>query len=254
MSFKESNSEPFQNQHSRENTIADLELAQQLELFLQEKIRKLEVRAAEQPDKKRFIIDQIAASREIWFKGREELLAAILAKIEAINYESDAQFEEDVVAELANIIGKFIESLDLPVEEVQRRFRIIRIEQAGDIQLDSNGVLSCSRYDDIAEIHIKEGLTPDLWKEAMSNILKILQGDESIKIIKMTSWIVAKKPALFRRLGFIVNEITDEKELAEIRANFDEGMKSHFNDPIGEARMSRDEFLNSKMARRIGKS
>ncbi|HEY4498862.1 MAG TPA: hypothetical protein VJH94_02240 [Candidatus Paceibacterota bacterium] len=225
-----------------EAEIVHEEMERQAGSFFQRKINELMQSAAEESDKKRFVIDQIAASREKWFQDREEILETILAKIEALPYDTDAEFEADVARELTDTVVTYMSNSGISLEEAQRKFRIMMTEQDGYIPLDRNGVTNCSRYEDIAEIHITKGLTPGIWKEAMGKFAQIVQNDESIKTIKMKSWIVAEKLPFFRKLGFIANEITDEEELEKIRENL-EGMEENRDKPIGEAYMTRKDFL-----------
>jgi hypothetical protein len=252
MSIEDLNLTTSKDKPSHSIETANEEFEHKLESFLQGEIKKLLQRAVGQPDKKRFVIDQIAKSREVFFQESEDLLDAILAKIETINYDTDVEFEKKVAKELTSVVVTYMASHNISPEKAQINFRIARIENDGDIILDKDGVTYCSRYDDVAEVHITKGLTAPIWTEAISSLLKIVQDDESIKTIKMTSWVVAEKLEFFRKLGFDANLIMDEKELAIIRSHFDEGMRDHFNDPVGEALMSRDKFLNSKILKRIG--
>jgi hypothetical protein len=222
---------------------ANESLKQQMMSFLHGKIEGLLQEAADQPDKKRFVIDKFTASGKTWFKDREELLNSIIAKIEAIQYDNDAQFEKDVVSELTNSILEYIRVSGYSTEEVFRNFRILRNEQNEEAPLDKNAITYSSRYENVVEVHITKGLTPDLFKEMMSNLLQTVQENEEIEIIRMKSWVVANKLNFFRKLGFDANEITDEKELKIIRENLDESMRDKANVPWAEAHMSRDEFL-----------
>jgi ferritin len=221
-----------------------------MESFLQRKINRLIQQATEQPDKKRFVINQLAEARETWFQENEDLLAIILAKTEEVRYENDAQFEKDVVKVLMKIIMEHIAGKT--EEEVLKNFRILAIKLDNEIPLDANGVTSCSRYDDVAEVHITKGLTPSTWTEALAHLLKIVEEDKNIETIRMVSWFVAKKLSDFKKLGFTVSEIGEE-EMAIIRAHLDESMKDKANVPWARAEMSRDEFLNSKIIKRISR-
>jgi hypothetical protein len=242
---------PEQVQPLRGPDTIEKQLEQQLESFIVQKIKELLQRAGQNPDKKRFMIDQIAASRATWFRGNDILLDTILQRIEAIPYSTDDQFEAAITRELNDVIHAHVERVKLTPGEMKRNFRLIKIEQDGNVALDKDGVTYCSQYDDVVEIHIAEGLTPDKWKEAASNLVTILRKDNTIKIIKMKSWVVADKLPYFRRLGFNANVITDKDELAQIRAHFDEGMGDNRHKPIGEAYMTREEFLKSGIVKRI---
>lgn len=216
----------------------------QFRFFLQDRIHKIIENTESGSDKKQFLIDQIKASRETWFKDRGDLLEEILSKIQTIDYDTNANFEENVVNEILRILISYITKAGVSFEEVGRRFRIMRIEQSGDIPLDTQGVVSCSKYDDVAEIHISKGLTMAILQEVIFKFLKILRDDVNIKNIKMTSWVVGKHKRLFEKFGFAPKEITDETELAEIRTNLvGEDMDENIDKPIWEIQMTREEFL-----------
>ena len=210
--------------------------------------------ATEQPDKKSFLIEKILASKNIFFQEREDLLNLILAKIEKINYDSDPEFEKNVARELAGVITAYLADHNISPEQAKVNFRLARMRQNEEIPLDEEGVTYCSRYDDVVEIHIVKGLTTDKWKEALSNLLKIIQNDNGIKIIKMVSWVVAEKLDYFRKLGFTTNLITDEKDLSAIGADISESMKDKTDVPWAEALMTREEFFDSKILKRLTKN
>lgn len=237
---------------SKTNNNIEKEKIDQLKSFLRTKIGRLLQQVAEKPHRKQFVIDQIATWGEKRLQKRKDLLDAILAKVETIDYNTDAEFEKDVVRELTNIIIAYLANHNISWEEAKINFRIGDIEEGGDVSLDKNGVTYCSKYDDVIEVHITEGLTPTIWTEALSNLLKIVQDDESTKTIRMVSWFVAEKLSDFKKLGFTVSEITEE-EMAIIRAHLDESMRDKANVPWAEAHMTREEFLNSKIIKRIGR-
>ena len=251
MSFEYDKNRFFEPQISHENEVVYGEFEQQMESFIQSEINRFLQQATEQPNKKSFLIEKILASENIFFKEREDLLNLILAKIEEINYDSDSEFEKNVARELAGVITAYLADHNISPEQAKVNFRLARMRQNEETPLDEEGVTYCSRYDDVVEIHIVKGLTTDKWKEALSNLLKIIQDDDGIKIIKMVSWVVAEKLDYFRKLGFTSNIITDEKELAIIRENTSESMRDKADVPWGEAQMTREEFFDSKILKRI---
>ena len=224
----------------------------EVEDFFRTKVGEVMRRAAGQPDKKRFIIDEIAASKEKWFQGREELFENIVEKVEALQYATDAEFEEKLAKELTDTVEESIKAAGLSMEEVRRKFRLMRIEQDGHTPLDKRGVLYCSKHEGTVELHITEGLTPGVWKEAMAKFLHYVEADESIRVIKMKSWVVAEKVPFFENKGFtvqVLDEERDKEELQRIRENLDEGMEENRGKPIAEARMSREKFLERQWAK-----
>lgn len=241
MSFKDPRPKAPQDAHSNAEATNE-SLKQQMESFLRGKIEELLREAVEEPDKKRFVIDKLLAARETpLFKNRGELLESLAERVGAIHY-NDAKFANDVVRELSDVFLEYINK-GHSVEELLRDFRITQNEQNDETPLDKNAVTCCSRYENVVEIHITKGLTPDLFKEMISNLLQIVRENGEIEIIRMRSWVVAEKLNYFRKLGFDASEITDGKELEIIRANLDESMRDKANVPWGEAHMSRDEFL-----------
>ena len=228
----------------------DKEQLQEMESSIRSMVHQLLERAAEEPDKKRFVIEQITTYGKVLFKGKEQLLDMILKKIGTVHYENDTEFGRKVAEESTKTIVEFSASSDLSLKELAEYFRVKRIEQNGDIPLDRRGVLYTSRYKDIIELHINKGLTGDTWKEALSKLVTILQADTSIQVLKMRSPVVAEDLERFRRLGFAAHLITDEKELAIIRSHFSEGVKNREGN-VGEATIGRDEFLNSEVIKRI---
>ncbi|MEI6660125.1 MAG: hypothetical protein WCK91_01735 [bacterium] len=252
MKFKDLDIKPLENR-SETNPETEAEIVRQLKPFFESKIKEILLNVPENTDRKQFIIKQITASREVWFTGMEDLLDIILAKIESTPYTTDSEFEVNITHEVVNIFAKYMTVHNISLEEARRKFRLTTIEQNKDIPLDKDGITYCSLYEDIAEVHITKGLIATTWTEAVSNLLEIVSRDEKIKFIKMKSWVVADKLSFFRGLGFNVNIITDEKELAIIQANLDESMREKADAPWAEATMSREDFLNSKIVKRISK-
>jgi hypothetical protein len=77
--------------------------------------------------------------------------------------------------------------------------------------------------------------------------MKNVQNDKSIKTIQMTSPLVLNFKDHLIKYGFVVNEIVDPEVLQEIWAELPKNLQGK---PIGEATMSRDEFLNSEILKR----
>ena len=252
MKFGDPKPTTSENLSSHDIETLDREAPLQLDPFLRAKINKLLQLGTEQTDKKQFIIDQIEIYRETTFQERGDLLDTILAKIEETNYDTDAEFEKNIAGKLTQVIVAYLKSHNISWKKAKINFRIGEIERDGDIPLDKDGVTYCSRYDDVVEVHITEGLTPTIWTEALSNLLKIIQDDQDIKTIRMASWFVAEKLSDFKKLGFTVSEITEE-EMVIIRAHLDESMRDKANVPWAKAEMTREEFLNSKILKRISR-
>jgi hypothetical protein len=227
------------------------EIEREFENFVKSKIAKLVRGAAESSNKRQVVAGHLAAARKTWFEGREEILDVILVKINSIDYATDEELEENIAKIIASEILKRVKNSGISYKEVQQIFRILKIKIEGDIPLDKDRITSCSRYDNTIEIHITSGLTPEIFKEIFLNLLKIIEDDESIERVEMSSWFVFKQSERFKKMGFIVSEIV-EPELSTIRETFEEnGMKERINDPIAKAVMTRGEFLNSEIIQKL---
>lgn len=240
MKFGNPKQEIPQNQPLSDVEATNVEATQKAENFVRPQIHQLLERAAEEPDKKLFAVDQIATFGKRVFQGHEDILESALTKITATPFTTDEELEETLVRELASAVVAFVTSSGFSEQEAKIYFRSIMQESMGFTQLDKGGVFSFSRFEDKVDLHITEGFTPQLFQGAMFTLAQIVQGDESIKTIKMTSWVVAKYLRVIRKYGFTVDDPLSEIELAEIRVDLPPEMRDK---PIAEAHMTRDEFL-----------
>lgn len=229
-----------QNQPLSDIEAVSLEARKKAENFLRPQIQKLLEVASEQSDKKRFVVEQIDTFGRKMFKGKENILNEALAKIEVASYTTDKEFEEILVRELASAILTFVESSGFSEQDAKIYFRRFAEERDGNTPLDSNGILSYSRFEEKIDLHITDGFTIPLFQEDMSKLAKIVRGDESIKTIKMTSWVVAKHPNAVKKFGFTLGEPLSEAVLVEIRSQLPPEMRDK---PIAEASMTREDFL-----------
>lgn len=240
MDFENNKQAVPQNQPISNIEVANRETAQKVENFVRLQIHELFERTLKEPNKKRFIVDQITTLGRKVFQGKERLLDAALAKIEATPYTTDEEFEENTVKELTNAVVAFVVSSGFSEQEARTYFRSVMQEGDEVIPLDKDKVFSYSRFQDNIDLHITKGFTPQLFLGAMLALAPVVQGDESIKTVKMTSWIVAKHPKVIRRYGFTVNDALDEGELVEIRSHLSSEIRDK---PIAEAYMTRQDFL-----------
>lgn len=243
MKFEDAKQGKAQDQPRREMEGIEQQIAQEAERFIQPRIHELLQRAAEEPDKKRFVADQIALYGKTFFQGKEHLLDAILTKIDATDYDANEEFEKEIVMGLTNAIVEFVATSGFSLEEARQYFRSIIQEQQNFIPLDKNGILSYSRFNDKIDLHITKGLARGVLQEAISALAHIVQNDEGIKTIEMTSWIVAAHPNLMKKYGFTVNETLDEKEIEEIKTEQTDLPAEIRDKPIAKAYISRDKFL-----------
>lgn len=243
MRFEDAKQEKAHDQPRRETDGVEKEIARQAERFIQPRIHELLQRAAEEPDKKRFVTDQIASYGKTFFRGKEYLLDAALVKIDAAHFNTNEGFEETVVRELTSAIVEFVAISGFSLEEASQYFRSITQEQQNFIPLDKDGVLSYSKFNDKVDLHITKGLTRRALREAISALAQIVQNDEGIKTIVMTSWVVAAHPDLMKKYGFTVNETMDEKEIKEMQTEQADLPAEMRRKPIAEAHITRDKFL-----------
>lgn len=240
MNFKDNEQGVPQAQAINNIEVANRETAQKVENFVRLQIHELLERALKEANKKRFVVDQITTFGRKVFQDKEHLLDAALAKIEATPYTTDEVFKENLVRELTSATVAFVVSSGFSEQEAKTYFRSVMREGDDVIPLDKDGIFSYSRFEDKIDLHITKGFTPQSFLGAMFALARVVQGDESIKIIKMTSWIVAKHPKVIRKYGFTVNDALDEIELLEIRSHLSPEMRSK---PIAEAYMTRQNFL-----------
>src|SRR3989344_3532808 len=175
-----------------------------------------------------------------FFKDHGNILDSALLKINTIPYATDEEFEDNLVKELSVAFLAFITISGFSEKEARVYYRRFMEEKKGYIPLDSDSVLTYSRFEDTIDLHITDGFTLELFQEDMSNLAKIIQSDGDIKTIVMSSWIVAKYPKSIKRSGFTIDEPLSETALAEIRSNLPPEMR---NKPWAQAHMTREDFL-----------
>ena len=231
---------PLPSEPSRDIENANEKARQKVENFVRTRVSALLEHATKESDKKHFAINQITTLGRRIFRDRENLLDTALEKIEAGSYATDQELEEALVRELTGAVLLFLTESGFSEQEAKIYFRSIMQESLGFTPLDKDGVLSFSRYEDKIDLHITEGFTIEIFQRDMSNLAQIVINDESIKTIKMTSWVVAKYPNAVRRFGFTIAESLSESVLEEIRANLPPEMRDK---PIAEAYMTREEFI-----------
>lgn len=211
-------------------------------IFLQPRIHELLQRAEAEnkQDKKHFVMDSIALYEKTFFQGKKHLFNDVIKNIDATHYDNDADLEKDIIEQLINAIFEFAISSGFSLKELRQYFNDATSRQSDFIPLDKNNVLSYSRFNDIIEVHITKGFTMQIWKNAVSELTRIIKNDQSIKTVEMTSWVVAKHPNIMKKFGFTVDEKMDEKEEAEIRKNLPVELR---NKPLAKAHISREKFL-----------
>ncbi|GEM_PF-6171510 len=230
-----------QNQSRRGIEGVEGRLIHEAQHFVRSQIHELLQRAVNEPDKKRFVVDHIAQSGRKYFPGKENLLDGALAKIDATSNDTDEEFEENIVKEMMNAIATFVASSGFSPEEARQHFQRTQQEQDSSITtLDKDGVIYCTRFEDTIDLHITSGLKSHTLQEAFSALAQIVQNDESIGAIEMTSWVVAKYRNAMRKYHFPVTEILDQKVLADIRADLSTDMRDK---PIAKVHFTRDDFF-----------
>ena len=229
-----------QNQPLRDIETVNVETRQKAESFVRPRIHRLLESATEALDKKSFAVDQIATFGKRIFQGQEHILESALLKINATPYTTDEEFEETLVMELTNAVLALIINSDFSEKEAKIYFRNIMAEKDENTILDSDGVISYSRFEEKIDLHITSGFTIPLFQEDMSKLAQVIRSDESIQTIKMTSWVVVKYKNAVRRFGFTLDEPLSEAVLAEIRSQLPPEMATK---PIAEAHMTREDFL-----------
>lgn len=243
MSIEDGKQAMPQNQPHRDIKGVEEGLIHEAQHFVRSQIHELLQRAVNEPDKKHFVLEQIASHGRKYFPRKEHLLDAALAKIDATPYDTDGQFEENVVREMTNTIVTFVASSGFSTEETRQHFRRIQQEQDNSITtLDKDGVIYCTRFEDKIDLHITKGLKIHTLQEAFSALAQIVQSDESIRAIEMTSWVVAKYRNAMRKYHFPVTEILDQKVLADIRADLPAEMRDK---PIAKVSFTRNEFFET---------
>ena len=135
-----------------------------------------------------------------------------------------------------------------PIQRMKVSVRRLGEKLNNDMPLDKNSVMYSSRWQDKIEIHMHEMPTPEVLREALFTLAQIIKNDDSVKTVQMTSPAVLKLRSGLEKLGFIIREITDEVVLKEIRAGFSKEMQK---EPVGETEMSKEEFLNLRIIKKI---
>lgn len=103
--------------------------------------------------------------------------------------------------------------------------------------IEINRMLAYDRREDSIILHVAPSKTLSLseklrfLRDGFEKIADLLISDSSIQHIRGSSWIVAKHPSLFRRMGF---QIQDPQAV----------QKSKDGQPYKKASMNRDDFLN----------
>src|SRR3989344_1915810 len=240
MNFEDPKLKILPNQPPKGIEAVNEEMRQKAEDFVRPLVQELSQQSTEEPDKKLFAVEQIATFGKRVFQGHEDVLDAVLTKINAIPFTSDEEFEEILVRELGGALLAFVASSGFSEQEAKIYFRRFREEREGNTPLDTDLVLSYSRFEEKIDLHITYGFTIPLFKECMSKLAEIVRSDESIKTIKMTSWVVAKYKNAVKRFGFTIDEPLSEAVLAEIRPQLPAEMRDK---PIAEAHTTREDFL-----------
>ncbi len=101
-----------------------------------------------------------------------------------------------------------------------------------------NRLLSYGKYKSTIHIHAPAGETVSgklgLYREGMAKLAEIVNNDPDVQTITATSYLVAEHPGLFTRMGFKVEDISDELR----ERNFKGETRK-----IKKAWISREEFL-----------
>lgn len=240
MNFEDTIPKIPQNQPMSDIEAVSVEARQKAESFIRSGIHPLLESAKEEPDKKRFIIDKITPFGRRVFEGKEDIFNSALEKIEAIPYITDEELEEILVKELGNAVLEFSIRSGFSEHEAKIYFRRFSEERDEKTPLDTDWVLSYTRYEEKIDLHITEGFTIQLFQEDMSRLAEVVRADESIKTIKMTSWVVEKHKNAIRKLGFTIGEPLSEAVQAEMRVDLPPEMRDK---PRAEAYMTREDFL-----------
>ena len=240
MNFGNKEQEIPQNQLHPKAEENSAEARGKIEASIRPRIHEFLQSVVEKPNKKRFILNEISAFGKEFFKDHGNILDSALLKINTIPYATDEEFEDNLVKELSVALLAFITISGFSEKEARVYYRRFMEEKKGYIPLDSDSVLTYSRFEDTIDLHITDGFTLELFQEDMSNLAKIIQSDGSIKTIVMSSWIVAKYPKSIKRSGFTIDEPLSETALAEIRSNLPPEMR---NKPWAQAHMTREDFL-----------
>jgi len=102
-----------------------------------------------------------------------------------------------------------------------------------------NRLLSYGKYKSIIHIHAPAGKTVDnkseLYRKGMKKLADIVKNDPEVKEITATSNLVAEHQRLFKKIGFKIEDVTDEFK----REHFPREKRE-----IKKASISREDFLN----------
>jgi len=170
------------------------------------------------------------------YKGREERLSAVMAELKGREYKS----EEDLITTVAAKMYKFGKTNFTP-RELEANIREYMLNGKEHI---INDMLLYEVYKDALYLHVfpvstlSTGEKIKLLRDGFKQLASQLKTDEQLKGVKTingVSWIIAKNPGLFEKLGFTYDgEITEKEHQRDF---------AYEQRKIGKAHIEVDKFL-----------